>query len=224
MARPDRRQEILRSFIARVADHGYEQARFSDIAAELGVSNGLIVHHFGTKLQMLKLMHEQYMLRRIAEAELIVTEIDQPVEQLSAFIYAIMLCFREDRDGSVAFTREILRFSADPEMREVRELRDRYTEFVTEVVRRGIDRDELRDEDPRLVALQIFGMCNWAWTWYRPDGRYSLEEIAASFARTVLAGISLVRFRDVLADPNGAVVPTVRKIAATVRARTELVP
>ena len=55
MARPSgRRDEILAAFIRSVAERGYERTNFGDIAAELGMSKGTIVHHFGTKDQLLR--------------------------------------------------------------------------------------------------------------------------------------------------------------------------
>jgi hypothetical protein len=32
-------------------------------------------------------------------------------------------------------------------------------------------------------------MCNYAWTWYRPDGVRTIEEIAAHFTQTILRGL-----------------------------------
>ena len=44
--------------------------------------------------------------------------------------------------------------------------------------------------DPKMSALQIYGMCNYAWTWYKPDGSQSVEEIARIFARNILGGLA----------------------------------
>jgi hypothetical protein len=43
-----------------------------------------------------------------------------------------------------------------------------------------------------MSALQIFGMCNYAWTWYQPDGSQSVEDIARLFARNILDGLARV--------------------------------
>ena len=39
------------------------------------------------------------------------------------------------------------------------------------------------------MTLQIFGMCNWSWTWFRPDGAWSAEDIAGTFMRVMLGGL-----------------------------------
>ena len=49
---PGRRGEILDAFVRYVAERGYDRTNMGDIADELGMSKGTIVHHFGTKAQM----------------------------------------------------------------------------------------------------------------------------------------------------------------------------
>ena len=37
------------AFTRAVAERGYDGTNFGDLAVELGISKGTIVHHFGTK-------------------------------------------------------------------------------------------------------------------------------------------------------------------------------
>jgi TetR/AcrR family transcriptional regulator, cholesterol catabolism regulator len=54
--------------------------------------------------------------------------------------------------------------------------------------------------DPKMSALQIFGTCNYAWTWYEPDGSQSAEEIARLFARKILGGLAHTPTEDAALD------------------------
>jgi hypothetical protein len=53
-----------------------------------------------------------------------------------------------------------------------------------------VQRGAFVEVDPSLTALQVFGMCNWSWTWFKPDGRRSAREIAAEFCRTLIGGLA----------------------------------
>ena len=44
--------------------------------------------------------------------------------------------------------------------------------------------------NPRLTSVQIFGMVNWAWTWFDPHGSLTAVEIADQFSRTVIGGLA----------------------------------
>jgi hypothetical protein len=74
-------------------------------------------------------------------------------------------------------------------LERARECREMYVERVRRMIERCMAGDVLRRDDVNIVLLQIYGMCNYSWTWYQPEGRFSAEEISARFARTLLIGL-----------------------------------
>ncbi len=77
-----RSQDILATFTRFVAERGYSEANFSDIAGELGISKGTIVHHYGTKDRLFAAMHDSYMRRCLGDATHIVASLHGSAEQL----------------------------------------------------------------------------------------------------------------------------------------------
>src|SRR5437867_995091 len=140
MARgPGRYDEILETFTRHIAEVGYDGTNFGTVAAELGVSKGTIVHHFGTKDRILAALHERYMRRRIAELDLILERLDEPAEQLAAVLHAFIRYQIEDRTATVAFQREVVRLSDERTMAEGRALRERYVRMVRQVIEAGVE-------------------------------------------------------------------------------------
>ena len=43
------------------------------------------------------------------------------------------------------------------------------------------ERGELRPVDVRLATLAVFGTCNWAYQWYRREGKLDTRAIAYTF-------------------------------------------
>lgn len=203
--RPSRKGDILRCFADLVAERGYDAVSLRDIAAELEMSKGTILHHFGTKERLLEQLHSDYMRRRLEEARKILDELDAPVDQVRGIIYQLMYAQAEDRAATVAFAREIVRFASDALMSDVRTMRDEYSALLQSAIARGVDSGQFAAVDPALVALQIFGMCNWSWTWYRPDGPRSSEEIAESFCATLFDGLLTGRRRRHRSDVDDVV-------------------
>jgi TetR/AcrR family transcriptional regulator, cholesterol catabolism regulator len=160
-----------------------------DIAKDLGISKGTIVHHYGSKIALLEKVQSDFMKRRLIEGHAVLERFDDPIEALTAMFYILLLIHREDRDAALSFTREISRFVSDPSMESVRALRNEYFDLIRNIVGRGIRSGQFRDEDPAMVTFMIFGMCNWMWTWFKPDGRWEVEEIADTFSTIVLAGL-----------------------------------
>jgi AcrR family transcriptional regulator len=216
--RTSRRPEILRLFTELVAEHGYDNTAIGDIARELNISKGTVVHHFGSKDRMLAEVESAYMRRRLTEAGIILRTLDSPIEQLAGLIYSFVLVHRDDRPATIVVGREFVRFVSDDSMREVRALRDEYTSMLRRVIERGVASGVLRNENPALVTLQIFGMCNWAWTWLRPGGANSAEEVAATFIRTLLSGIVLDGSApSEVGDPKGAAARVAREAMLSAR-------
>ena len=47
----------------------------------------------------------------------------------------------------------------------------------------------LRQTDAHLATLAMFGMCNWAYQWYRPGGSLRSREIAYQFWNYLIYGL-----------------------------------
>lgn len=187
--RASSRDDILRLFAEHVADRGYADTSLGDVAAQLNLSKGTIVHHFGNKETLLGELHVAYFARRFAEAEFVHAELDEPTRRLVAMIYALLAAHRDDRAASLACMRELVRYFEGDLNDYVRKQRVRYTQIMVDILRDGAQGGVFRTTDPQISALQIFGMCNYAWTWYRPDGPQPVEDIARLFARNILGGL-----------------------------------
>lgn len=165
---PGKAKDILATFTRNVALHGYDGTNFSDIANELGISKGTIVHHYGTKDQLLATLHESYMRKRMDEATQIVEILDDPREQLAGLLFSFVLYYELDRDPTIAFEREVMRLAQLERQDPGRALREQYVTVVRDVLRSGIAAGHFRDIDVDLHSLWMFGCTQWAYTWFDP--------------------------------------------------------
>lgn len=221
--RDSRRGEILAAFTAMVAERGYDGTNFGDLAAGLGMSKGTIVHHFGTKEQLLTELHETYMRRRLAEVRVVWDALADPAERLAAFLHLGVRYQVVDRTATVAFQREVRRFADAAGMETSRGLRDEYRGLVVGVLADGVAAGVFRPGDDRLRTLQVFGSVHWMWTWFDPAGSLPVAEVAASYVDTFLGGVLADPGRAAaLADPSGAVVAVVDEALAAGRAADAL--
>lgn len=216
--RDSRRADILAAFTRAVAERGYDGTNFGDLALELGISKGTIVHHFGTKDAMLRELHEGYMRRRLAEVRVVWERLGRPAERLAAFVHLGVRYSVVDRTATVAFQREVLRFAAAPGMETSQALRDEYRELVERVLAEGTAAGEFRPGDDRLRTLQLFGSVHWMWTWFDPAGPSTVAEVARSYVETFLAGVLAEPGEAAaLADPAGPVAAVVADAVAAGR-------
>lgn len=181
---------------ARVfAEKGYEAARLEDIATELGVLQGSLYYHIGSKAELLSLVQIRRLVNNVEGLEAIV-RLDCPAGQkLTRAISEHLL--QIDR-----YYPESLQWFAEPtstgrhalERRaHVDDLNHRYTAAWRAIIQEGVESGDFRPgTDPAMAARLILGACNWFTRWYRKGGEKGMEELAGMVASFVRNGIASV--------------------------------
>lgn len=222
MARsPGRRGEILDAFVRYVADRGYERTNIGDIADELGMSKGTVVHHFGTKAQMLRELEETHLARQLDVLRMVWDRLAAPHERIAAIIFASTLLQVTARNATVASQREVVQLFDDPVMQQVRKLRDQLQTLTIDELRNGVESGVFRSVDVELAALQLWGSLQWMWVWFDPAGSRTAEQVGGAFVDVFLGGLLLDRLGlNKWANPSAEVVSVVRECLAAVMGTT----
>ncbi|WP_432976000.1 TetR family transcriptional regulator [Dactylosporangium sp. CA-233914] len=186
---PETRQKIIDKFSEFVAEHGFEIASVSMLSTALGISKGTVVHHFPAKNLIMAEAHMQYMERRVREMYRVLEVVSEPEYQLAAMMYAIVRAHRDDRPGTISFLREQARFPFGGDVQAMRTLRNEFTAIMTGILRRGQLTGAFGFTDLTVTAMQIFGTCNYVWTWLRLDEPATVEDVSAEFASNTLRGL-----------------------------------
>jgi TetR/AcrR family transcriptional regulator, cholesterol catabolism regulator len=92
--------------------------------------------------------------------------------------------------GHVRVFFENYRELSEQDQVTIRAKRDRYQQIMEGTIARGVRDGEFREVDPRLTSLAVFGMCNWAYQWYAPEGELSSSAIADAFYELLLGGLA----------------------------------
>lgn len=214
---PGRRGEIFDAFVRYVAERGYDRTNMGDIADELGMSKGTIVHHFGTKAQMLRELEELHLSRQLDALEMAWARLAAPHERIAAIIYASALLQVVARHATVASQREVVQLFDDPAMQHVRKMRHRLQMLAIDEIRSGIEIGVFRSVDAELAALQLWGSLQWMWVWFDPADSRTPEDVGAAFVDVFLGGLLLDRLSlSKWADPSAQVVAVVRECLTAV--------
>ncbi|SEA60348.1 MULTISPECIES: TetR/AcrR family transcriptional regulator [unclassified Mycobacterium] len=216
MRRPSgRRQEILDTFIRHVAERGYHATNFGDIASELGMSQGTIVYHFGSKAQLLRELEESCTARHIAHFEEMRARLTRAEERVAAVVYFAALLFTTDRDLTVASQREVAQLAFDPGFDKVREGRRELVRMTEDFIRQGISDGTFRQVNVELAAVQLWSALQLMWVWFNPDGLLTAQQVGAAFVDTFLGGLLVDRYNLAqLADPAGHVAEVTGEVLA----------
>src|SRR5262245_25493261 len=156
-----------------------------DIAKALGMQVGNLYHYFPRgKADLLFECQRAAVETLVAGAKEIDAAGGAAPEKLAAIVRLHVRCLLEETGGSAAH----LEFRALPAGRRaaIAKGRDAYEAIVRRVLRRGVTAGELRPLDEKLAALALLGALNATVSWWRPDGDRTPDEIATSYAKTLV--------------------------------------
>jgi AcrR family transcriptional regulator len=183
-----RRKEV----VARAAElfdaGGYHTTNMAAVARAVGLEKPTLYHYFSGKDEILYWIHEEFIDRLIAKADDRADAGLSAEEELRGMMRDVLELMQTHR-GHVRVFFEHHRELTEDRQKTIRTKRDTYEEKVRTVVQRGMDDGEFRPTSARLVTLAIFGMCNWAYQWYRSGGGLDHREIAYRFWGYLVQGL-----------------------------------
>jgi AcrR family transcriptional regulator len=167
----------------------YETTTVLDIASAAGVTKGAMYHHYPDKQAVLLAVQHADLDQAIEQSEAIVSRHLTAPDELRALVHLHLRLVAEDGMRLSSGVHEARR--AQPESwAEVKKKRDHLESFIVDVINRGTADGDFRAlGDSRQFAFAILGMCYHSHIWYRSGGAWTLEEIAAGFARFALSGL-----------------------------------
>jgi TetR/AcrR family transcriptional regulator, cholesterol catabolism regulator len=185
----DVRDEIVKQAAALFDERGYHQASMEDIAEAVGLRKPTLYHYFKSKSEILFWIHEEFIDLLIDRHE---RRLRSPLgpEQMVLEIMADILELMDTHRGHVRVFFEHHRELPPEQHAAIARKRLVYRQAVTEVIQRGIDEGVFRPVDAKFATLALFGMCNWAYQWYRADGQLRSREIGYVFWDMLLRGLA----------------------------------
>lgn len=173
-----RREEILAAAAAAVSRRGFAGTRVADVAADLGISSGLVFYHFDTKERLLSEAFGYAAERDLERLDRAVARHGSAVARLRA-----VLRLYQPSGHAPGWTLDIEAWAEalrTPEIREAsRELDRRWRAAIEQVVRDGIRDREFTVDDPAGAVLRITALLDGLAVATQVRGSLSRRDAAA---------------------------------------------
>jgi AcrR family transcriptional regulator len=184
----EKRREIVASAAVVFDTDGYHTTNVDTVARVVGLKKPTLYHYFSGKDEILFWIHEEFIDLLIARQEAREAEALTPAESLRGAMTDV-LGLMDTHRGHVRVFFEHHRELAPEHRGTIAAKRDRYAEMVGAQIVRGIREGDFRPLDTRLATLALFGMCNWAYQWYRSGGARTSGEVAEFFWDLLIEGL-----------------------------------
>jgi len=187
-----KKQEILRSAAAVLAEKGYQGTTMEEIAAKILMTKGSMYYYFKNKDDLIFHCHQMIMEISLEKMEEVVNSELDPVEKLRSAIKAHILLATEEKSMFMAVGLPYQKVT-DEQLNEALTLRRNYGHYFDKIINEGIEKQVFEHVETKMVRLIILGALNSISNWYKEDGSQTAEEIAEAFANYLLKMVVKVR-------------------------------
>ncbi|HVO35444.1 MAG TPA: TetR/AcrR family transcriptional regulator [Gemmatimonadales bacterium] len=184
----DRRRENLLAVAARVfAARGYDRTTMRDLSRASQMSLAGMYYYVRGKEDLLFEIQRACFERVREGAERATALAAGPEERLQAFIRHHVQFFTTHMDEMKVLSHEAESLTGE-RLEEVRRLKRAYVDLCEDLLARLEEQSGVERVNRHVAAYALFGMMNWIYTWYDPQGSVGVEELAESMCRLFLNG------------------------------------
>ena len=184
------REQLVGAGIELFGRQGFHATSVREIVGAAGLTKGAFYHHFGSKEDLLHMIHDEFIEFHLAGQQLILEGVETPHERLYHLVRLLVLVVAE-YTGQVSVYFQEHRALAGDEFADVHAKRRAARKGFVEVIAEGVKQGDFReDTEPGMAALAVLGMGNWVYQWY-PDGEgWSPEEIGRYYGLMALRSLT----------------------------------
>lgn len=192
MARPraarygEQRMQILQAAAEVFARRGYTAATLNDIALVSGVSKATLYHYFTDKQQLLFEVASEHVQRLEALVTAVAARGLGPAEHLKALIESFLLAYGGAEHAHRVLTEDV-KFLGPDARRTVEDSQRQVVQAYAQAV--AAVRPDLEPVLHKPVAMLLFGMINWTFTWLKPEGELTHQSLAPVVVELFLGGL-----------------------------------
>ncbi|MFC5951989.1 TetR/AcrR family transcriptional regulator [Pseudonocardia lutea] len=191
---PEQREAQRRRILAAAAEvfarKGYEAATMEDIAAQMGVSKGVLYYQFRSKQELV-------VETRRATSGAAVDRLTEIVQRPGSARVRIEAALRDlaaaafDPLAKHVILLPVLHGLDQRYLDEVRTIERRYERLLETLLREGVAEGSLVVDDVKLTAFTLIRACFGPAVWYRPDGGLDefqiVDRLVAHLLRSITA-------------------------------------
>jgi AcrR family transcriptional regulator len=185
-----RTQDIIDTAAEIFHEQGYSETSVHDIAEAVGILKGSLYYYIRSKedllFQVLSDVHDAF--KGIVERT---KALDAPaVERLRYYIREHVIFNTQNVTKMAVFYHDYRALSEKP-LAEIVERRRFYEDFLRGLIAEAqAERSVAKHLDPKLAAFTLFGMMNWVYHWYHPEGAWTPDKIGDQVASMAIDGLT----------------------------------
>ncbi|MGH2497548.1 MAG: TetR/AcrR family transcriptional regulator [Ktedonobacteraceae bacterium] len=186
------REKILAAAVRLFAQYGYHAATMRDIARISGIQAASIYYHYASKQALLVEIMDTHMRDLIANLRHIMQEAT-PIEQRLHEAIANHIRLHTTYKAEFFIIDTEIRALEDEQRGAILALRDEYETQLQSLLREGMECGIFHQVDIKVASYALIAMCTEVATWFRPDGRLSVQQVIDLYTQMITGGLLVAK-------------------------------
>ena len=161
------------------AQHGFAAVSMRQIARAVGVQAGALYNYTPDKQSLLFRLMEGHMTELLASWQDRTCD-GGALSQLEAFT-RFHIRFHKQRPDAVFIAYMELRNLSPENFTAIESLRSEYENTLETILKQGVSEGVFAVPDTKIATLAVIAMLNGVNTWYRSEGRLSLDQVETTY-------------------------------------------
>lgn len=178
---------ILTEAARLFADRGFHNASMAELAKACGVSKALLYHYYRDKEQILFDIADSYIEQLLA----IVAEVEaqglDPEARLAELVLRFMAEYEHSQCQHMVLVQDVKFLQAEQADLVTAKQRKVVAAFAATI--EGLEPGLKQRQLDKPVAMILFGMINWTFTWLKADGKLTYVDMAPVVTTILLDGV-----------------------------------
>jgi AcrR family transcriptional regulator len=185
----DQKLEFILRTAARIfAEKSYHSTSMRDISRATSVSLAGLYHYCKSKEELLFLIQDNCFGRVLERLEQRLENVGDPVTKLGIFIENHLSFFAANMSEMKVLSHEAESLRGDL-YAHVSTRKDKYTKLARKILEEVQESHRSKEPiDLTVATYALFGMMNWIYNWYDPQGKLKVSDLAGNLLRLYLNG------------------------------------
>jgi AcrR family transcriptional regulator len=189
---PESKRQLYESALDLFWRQGYETNSVQEIVDHAGYTKGALYHHFSSKDEIARLIHDSYLDDIIPRLKVLLELDPRDPTVLEQLVYALFTSVQDHRREISQL--HVLSLLDDKTFAATKAKRDELESLVVELVERAISIGVLRTVgNARLMTFALLGICSYAQYWWHEDGDLTPDQLVAVFTDMYVNGVTAAK-------------------------------
>lgn len=182
------RDDLVEAAAELFSSRGYHAASMQDLANVTGMRKASLYYHVRKKEDLLFAIHDRLIEELIRQTSAVCST-NAPVSEKLRGVMRVAMGLIGSRNKEVRVFLHEANSLKGQRWQQIVAKRDAYESMVAGLLKEGIAEGTFTPVNVGITVKGVLAMANWGYTWFKPGGPMSADDVADMFADIALRGL-----------------------------------